>query len=319
MALQRWRSILAVVSDPFAREQPAAEKAAAIAKRCGARLTLVNAFMIPQPVTDASLGSDVDVLAVAKRERRERMLAFAAKWRRQGLTVKALVEWDHPAHEAIVRFVLREQPDLLVAHSQRHGRLARWVLANTDWELMRHCPCPMWFVRDAKLPAKPRVVVAVDPRHARAKPARLDDRLIETALSLTRQLGGSVELVHAYHPPMASSSGMLAEPFRVPLSAKTGGEQVQRARHEVARLASRHDISPSRCSVIGGEPAQVLPAWVKKRATDVLVMGAVSRSVLMRPVIGSTAERIIDRVGCDLLVVKPAGYKTSVPKKRPTR
>ena len=37
-------------------------------------------------------------------------------------------------------------------------------------------------------------------------------------------------------------------------------------------------------------------------------MGAVSRSGLQRIFIGSTAERVLDRLPCDLIVVKRPGF-----------
>jgi universal stress protein E len=48
-------------------------------------------------------------------------------------------------------------------------------------------------------------------------------------------------------------------------------------------------------------------------------MGAVSRSGLKRLFIGHTAERVIDRLKCDVLIVKPEGFKTPVPKKAANR
>jgi universal stress protein E len=60
----------------------------------------------------------------------------------------------------------------------------------------------------------------------------------------------------------------------------------------------------------------VLPRLVATRKVDVLIMGAVSRSLLERPVIGSTAERIIDHVDCDVFIVKPAGFRTPVERGR---
>ena len=314
-----WRSILAVITDPFADEQPAAVKAAAAAKRCGARLTLVNTFMIPQPVADVEMGSREQILAAAKRQRRTRIEALAAKWKRQGVKVKTIVEWDYPAHEAIVRVVLQERPDLLVSHSHRHGKLARWVLANTDWELMRHCPCPMWFVRDEALPAQPTVLVAVDPRHTHAKPAKLDDRLLSMSVEFVDQLGGHVEVVHAYDTPVTSTSGTIAEPFRLPSAASAARDSASALHRDVQRLAAKYGVDPQAFHVIGGNAAQVLPAVAKKRKVDVLVMGAVSRSMIARPIIGSTAEKVIDHVDCDVLVVKPARYKTDVPKRRSVR
>jgi hypothetical protein len=45
-------------------------------------------------------------------------------------------------------------------------------------------------------------------------------------------------------------------------------------------------------------------------------MGAVSRSGLRRIVIGNTAERILGDLSCDVLVVKPARFVTSVSRTR---
>src|SRR5437868_2420297 len=192
MSSTHWRSITAVVVDPFGRDQLAATKAAAIAARCGARLTLFNTFMLPQPTPEAVLGSARRNIAAAIRQRQQQLKKLAARLARRGITVQCAVEWDYPTHEAIVRHVLKHKPDLLVAESHRRGRIARWVLANTDWELIRNCPCPLWFVRSKSLPAKPRVLVAVDPRHANAKPVQLDDRLLAAASGLTSQLRGEI-------------------------------------------------------------------------------------------------------------------------------
>jgi hypothetical protein len=57
MSSRRWRTIMVVVTNPFAREQFAATKAAVAARRCGARVVLFNTFMIPQPVNDVPMDS----------------------------------------------------------------------------------------------------------------------------------------------------------------------------------------------------------------------------------------------------------------------
>jgi universal stress protein E len=44
-------------------------------------------------------------------------------------------------------------------------------------------------------------------------------------------------------------------------------------------------------------------------------MGAISRSGIKRLFVGHTAERVIDRLGCDVLVLKPAGFRTPVPRR----
>jgi universal stress protein E len=45
------------------------------------------------------------------------------------------------------------------------------------------------------------------------------------------------------------------------------------------------------------------------------VTGAVSRSGWRRLLIGSTAERLLDRLDCDLLIINPRDFRTRVPRK----
>lgn len=294
MSKRAWRTLLVVIGDPFAGEQPALAKAAALSLRSGARLVLLNTFMIPQPVHDVPMDSRSQIIASAIRERRERLEALAANAGVRG--AKCIVTWDYPSHEAIVRQVAKIKPDVLLTASHRHGRLARWLLANTDWELIRQCPCPIWFVRSARMKQKQRILVAVDPFHAHDKPAALDERLVHAAGIAGDQFGGRVSLVHACQIPES------ARPVRSLILA--------RAEQAVQDLAARHGVAPYACEVKAGKPEDIISTIERRDGADLLVMGAVSRSVDARPVIGNTAERVIDRVSCDLLVIKPARFKT---------
>lgn len=313
MSTRRWKVILVVVTDVFAREQLAAKKAAAVARRCGARVVLFNAFMVPQPVSDVPMDSREQIIGSAIRQREQRLAQIAAQQRLPS-TTKCIVRWDYPIYEAIVRQVRQSKPDLLITESHRHGKLARIVLANTDWQLMRDCPCPLWFVRSPELPKQPRLLVAVDPRHTHAKPTKLDDRLLQAAHTLTRQLGGRIAMVHAYETPASAVPGMLMEPVRLPISPQRTRDFVATMTQAVTKLAAKHRVSAADCVVREGAASNVIASEANRRSSDVLVMGAVSRSLLARPVIGSTAERVIDHVDCDVLVIKPAGFKSRVKR-----
>lgn len=302
MSKRPWKTLLVVIADPFAEEQPALTKAVALSLRTGARLLLFNSFMIPQPVNDVPMTSRPQIIASALRQRRERMEALVEVTRARDS--KCIATWDYPAHEAIVRQVLKTKPDLLITASHRHGRLARWLLANTDWELIRQCPCPVWFVRSPEIAPEPRILVAVDPFHAHDKPAALDERLVHAASVVAQQFDGHVSLVHAAHVPDA------ARAVRTLV--------VERAKQAVQDLASRHGVDIEECEVRAGAPDDIIPAIERRESTDLLVMGAVSRSIDTHPVIGNTAERVIDRVSCDLLVIKPAAFEVRrlAPKSR---
>ena len=64
-----------------------------------------------------------------------------------------------------------------------------------------------------------------------------------------------------------------------------------------------------------GNPPEALALTAKKQRIDVMVMGAISRSALSRFFIGNTAERVIDDVRCDVLVVKSPGFRPAVTRR----
>ena len=54
---------------------------------------------------------------------------------------------------------------------------------------------------------------------------------------------------------------------------------------------------------------------VNSTRAGIVVTGAVSRSALKRFFIGNTAERTLDRLECDLLIVKPREFRSWVPRR----
>jgi universal stress protein E len=81
----------------------------------------------------------------------------------------------------------------------------------------------------------------------------------------------------------------------------------------LAELAGQHGLPPDRVHVEQGSAVDVLPRAAETLAADIVVMGAVSRSRLQEVFLGSTAERVLDRLGCDVLVVKPGDFAEKLP------
>ena len=80
----------------------------------------------------------------------------------------------------------------------------------------------------------------------------------------------------------------------------------------VQAIAERHGVPRDRVQVLQGGPRRVLVEAAEQLRADVVVMGAVSRNAVERLFIGSTAESVLDKIGCDLLIVKPAGSKSPI-------
>jgi universal stress protein E len=56
--------------------------------------------------------------------------------------------------------------------------------------------------------------------------------------------------------------------------------------------------------LLRGAAVDALPGFAAARALDVLALGAIARRRLAEWLIGATAERLLERVPCDLLIVK---------------
>jgi universal stress protein E len=286
------KNITVAIGYPDRVDQWALLKAAAIAERCAAQLTLLHTFSLPYPLSGSSYRSTAELVQEAGEARRQQLMSLVERLGIRHARIRYAIEWDVPVAAAIVRHVLRTSPDLLVADSHRHGRFGRWLLTNTDWNLIRSVPCPLWFVKTPQLPKRLQALAAVDPAHVDAAHSGLDGAILKLALGLQRQVGATIRLAHVLDP------------------------RDEAAGHDaIGRLMRRHRLGALPCVFGHGDPATAIPALALAEEADVVVMGAVSRRARGNAFIGGTAERVIDQLRCDILVVKPPGFETDVSAK----
>ena len=312
------RRILVGVKDPGARSLPAVHKAASLAEAFDAELVLFHAIAVPvaaEPYLYKEGGLDKfeHELRQTYLDRLERRAARLRNGNGK-LKVRADADWDYPVHEAIVRHARRIKADLVVAEAHAGRRLAPWLLHLTDWELLRNCPVPVLIVKSHRMWQRPRVLAAIDPLHAFAKPAGLDAEVLEAGAQVSRALQGSLHAMHAYtHLPNTTTQIVGASASVVSEIAAASEAQAKQA---FDRALRKMRIPLSRRHLQRGQAAEAIPRTARALRAGIVVMGAVSRSALRRVVIGNTAERILGDLPCDVLVVKPARFVTRVSRTR---
>jgi universal stress protein E len=315
--MQRLDRILAVI-DPTVEAQPAAKRAAQLARSAGASLELFACDF--EPALSGAPFFDTDALRRMREEfvgrLRERLERYAAELRTDGLEVATEVRFDNPLHAGILRRIAEHAPDLVVKDTHYHSPLRRTFITNTDWHLIRSCPVPLLLAKPAEWPRAPRIVAAVDPTHQHAKPAALDGDILDAALRIARCVDGQVEVVHAFFPAalFAATAGLAGLPLAVDVATPDLLEAERtRVEREVVELAVSRGLPPDAAQVVQGAAAEVLPPYLERVEASLLVMGAISRSRLREIFIGSTAERVLDRLPCDVLVVKPPDFTDRLP------
>jgi universal stress protein E len=307
------KHILVAMADPAAKSSMALARAEALAHKTGAELTLFHSLYSPYVAGEQFYSPDAlqkDIEGVVNA-RKAQLAKLALGLTKDGLRVRVRVRWDYPAYESIVRETIREKVDLVVAESHRHTRAARAMLSNTDWQLIRLCPCPVLFVKTTTSYDRVRVLAAVDPLHAHAKPEALDETILERGNELAELFNGRLHVAHAYLLATPFTSGVLMEP--VPLPVSVAEQQLAEVNKAFKNLVKPYALGPKRSHLRPGNASTELPAIAEEIGAGVVVMGAVSRSGLKRLFIGSTAERVIDHLKCDVMVIKPAGFKSPVP------
>ena len=291
------KQIVVVVGSDETEGQPVIERAAWFAERFGARLELFECVFdrdidvgrfehvwTPEP------GAREQLLA----QHRRRLERLAEPLRTRGLQVDVCTTWAANAVDAMLRKVATDKPWLVAKGTEHHSYIRRTLLTSADWDLVRDCPAPLLLVKPRKMNAHPRVLAAVDPMHDFEKPAVLDDRIVDFAEAIAKGASGELHLVHAYSMPRC---GYLPPMVR--------GLIVDRHRAAMARLLANHMVPPQNVHSFEGVTHECLRQAVDDYDADFVVMGAVSRHGIDRWVVGSTAARLLDRVSCDLVIIKP--------------
>jgi universal stress protein E len=300
-----------VVVDPTASFHPCVERAAWLARHSPTRIELFISDHAPQVTDPRSPSTAADVARGAIVDRHHKRLEqLAAPLRREGLTVDLDARWDSPLHDSIVRKAEELGADLVLKDTHFHSVLKRSIFSNTDWTLIRNCAATLWLVKPRPPGQKPCFVASVDPLHERDKPAGLDKRILSTAQELGSALQGEVHVFHAFDvaAALAVSTDAMTMPIALPINELADAMRAQHT-EAVARLCKEHRVPEDRAHVLqGGTRQQLLELTAELRA-DAVVMGAISRSGLKGLFLGNTAEDVLDRLDCDLVIVKPEGFK----------
>jgi universal stress protein E len=294
------KTILAVIDPSVAEPQPVLERAAWLAARAGAAVELFacdyNSEVETGPVAKV-WSSEPGIRERILLEHRKRLDRLAEPLRARGLTVTVDVTWDYPHAEAIVKKVAASPPWLVAKDTAFHNVVQRALLTNADWYLIRHCPVPLLLVKPRMLAAQPTILAAVDPLHDHDKPAQLDEAIMRFATDLARGAGAGLDVVHAF-----------ALPMNIPMPPDARELVMREHREAMAGFMRGREIADENIRLLEGRADECLQRAARERNADFIVMGAVARRGLHRLFIGSTAERVLDKLPCDLVIIKPANF-----------
>jgi len=227
--------------------------------------------------------------------------------RATGIDVTTGVLENRPVGEAIIHEVRERDPRVLVKGAHYHSASERAIFVDTDWQLVRSCPCPLYFARSESLDEHPVIVAAVDPTHTHDKPAALDQVIVTEAKYLAERTVGDLHLLHTYErlTGVGHEAARTFKPIKIPLDEIDQRIKTEH-REKLDALAAANDIDADHVHQLPGRTRELLPTFARTQGAGVVVMGALARWGLKRAVIGSTTERVLDLLPCDVLIVRQA-------------
>jgi nucleotide-binding universal stress UspA family protein len=304
--MKSFRNILVDI-DSTARAHPALERAILLAKRSRAKLTVADVMTVP-PNARHYLPAGIEEGLV--RDRRQQLARIVREVRDVQAEARFLV--GRPA-TVLIEEVLRSNHDLVMrSHARDLTMSGPRGFGAVDMELLRKCPCPVLLVRHGQPATKPRIACAVDARSEDTDARALNAKIVDLALLMADSLESDPPtLFHAWVPfaERAVRSHAADDQFAAYLE-----DARQRAASTLRGIAGSFEGRFDEKAMVlrRGDPEDVIPEFVVSEGIDVLVMGTVARGGIPGMLIGNTAERVLRKLPCSVLTVKPDGFVSPV-------
>lgn len=303
---------LLLITDTTKETTPAFQRAVYLARATGAQLHVL--VFCNDPMIDALGSVNAPLMERTRKaymdEQQQAMHALTDPLVGEGIVTYLELVWEPPFADVVLSRIVALQPDLVVKDVQPEPLLQRILLGGLDWDLVNHTGAPLLFVNRHASQLPSRVLAAVDTGYGSGG---LNEDIVKAALALALQCDADAQLLHVtnYRGPVTDST----------LMGDSGlvYQELMRVDHEqFEALADRFDVPPERRHVLNGTVPQALAEFARDPLGDVLVIGAAYRSRLERLLLGRTAQSILQKVHCDVLVVRPpaagAGAEDSLPE-----
>lgn len=202
--------------------------------------------------------------------------------------------------------VATTHPGEMILHEARRFEADLLMIGSDlleDWRpLLRHLPCPLLLVRHS---GPPRILAAALGAGAEDPARRLLNKVvIEHLQALAPCFGAQMRILSALPNP-AELVPLMGDAYA---ASYVAADLESTYREAIEKQAAGFGLDSGIVKVFPGRPDVALPELVQQESVDCLLLGTVARSGLAAFWLGNTAEDILPRVACDVLVLRPQDY-----------
>lgn len=276
-AILQIKSILCII-DPTTNQQRALDRAAFIARQSGAKVHTLLCFTPPQ----GAAAEDGDAFLAAEQRRHELWLEDLIKpLKVSDVDVTTEVRSNPDWRAGLAEAVRGVKADLLVKAASTRSPLRRRLMKTSDWLVLREARCPVLFAKRSEDAGIDRVLAAVNIAATDDAHRHLTEVVLAAGREVSAMLGAELNVVNAY----TDSKNFIHPPD----------------------LAKRAEVPRQQAHVGDADPEDLIASVCQKIDAGLVIIGSVGRKGMAAAVVGNTAERILDTVAADILVlVTPA-------------
>ncbi|AWL12260.1 Universal stress protein E like protein [Saliniradius amylolyticus] len=309
----RFKHIL-FVSTPESNQDNAVAMVKRFAGKLDAKVTLLTVLTPSTSLFGLSEGLDALMQEQAEHNARTQLSALAGHFEDAGIEVAIQVLWGNTSEQASL--CARQQAiDLIAISATVEHSLQGYLFGTTAMQLIRRCPLPVWAIhKDARMPK--RLLSAVDLQAETPQTDALARRLIDTGMTLADQLNAQFHLGCAW---ALENEGYLQ--IRGGIDEADFEQINQRLERKLeSRMQTLLDDTDEASAaevhthLRHGSPVSTLTGMVTELHIDLMIIASLNRKGVEGLLIGNTAETLLQRTPCSILVIKPQAPEQTGPE-----
>lgn len=305
--MKKYRHILIVADPKNERDNNMAlQRAVSIASIEGKSITKITVMLV---IYDFSY----EMTAILPQKERDEMRANVIE--HQKAAIEKLITpfqsqanidlhciWHSKDDEAILEATETSAYDLVIKTSHLSPTLTNFIFTPTDWQLIRKCPIPLLIVKDEHWKQGGIVLGAVTCNQENAQQHDLNLAIIRETISMANLMNAKPHILNTYLPTPVNVAIELPD-----FDSQAFNEALRKSHwQQLVTYADQHHIPHTQIHLTQGSPEETLTKIAQQLEIHTLVIGSYARTGISAALVGNTAEHILDRVNCDLMVIKSA-------------
>lgn len=308
--MKRFKNILYIIDSDISLEKDVANKVIALARLNNATVTVARVLEdgLFEQFGRFLFDSGENIINRLIPQLKEEGDTFVSSDIWSGIKVSAEV-LQGKGFISIIQKVLRDKHDLVIKRGSAAEGIDQLAI-----RLIRKCPCPIWVIQGKTSGDLKRILAAVDATSEIEETTRLNTKIVELAYSLAQREEGESHFLNTWY---LHSESMLRGP-----RFKLVDAEIQLMKQKLAQegkeklsalLESAHIMArPDHIHVLEGKTDTVIERVLESLQIEVLVLGTIGRSGIPGLLIGNTVEKLLAKVNCSVLAVKPDGFVSPV-------